>query len=63
MRCFIDRLPPNLRRLIACTAIANGNRTQWQFGYNKYMTATLVNEKIDLLRATTCTVDVGILNE
>ncbi|XP_032798708.2 aminopeptidase N [Daphnia magna] len=56
-------LQPNLRRLISCTAIAEGGRPEWEFGFNRYLDSTLANEKTELLRAITCSLDVGILNE
>jgi aminopeptidase N len=57
------RLSPNLRRLISCTAIADGSRPEWKFGFDKYVNSTLPNEKTELLRAITCTVNVTILTE
>ena len=60
---FDCRLTPNLRRLISCTAIADGGRTEWKFGFDKYLNSTLPNEKTELLRSITCTVNVTILNE
>ncbi|XP_046637633.1 aminopeptidase N-like [Daphnia pulicaria] len=58
-----NELSPNLRRLISCTAIADGSRPEWKFGFDKYVNSTLPNEKTELLRAITCTVNVTILNE
>lgn len=54
-------ISPNLLRLISCSAIANGSDPEWNFGYQKYLASTLANEKIDLLKAMTCTKETDII--
>ena len=60
---FVSRLPPNLRRLVACTGIANGGEDEWEFGFEKYVNSSLANEKTDLLRAITCSQNINTLEE
>lgn len=58
---YVCRLSPNQKRVITCTAIANGGQAEWDFAYNAYKTSEVNGEKSDLLSAMGCSKDSAIL--
>ncbi|KAJ8960401.1 hypothetical protein NQ318_013681, partial [Aromia moschata] len=46
---------PNLRPIVYCTAVRDGNEVEWNFAYDKYLTTSSTSEKNALLDALGCT--------
>uniref|UniRef100_A0A8C6W192 Aminopeptidase n=1 Tax=Nannospalax galili TaxID=1026970 RepID=A0A8C6W192_NANGA len=53
---------PNLRSTVYCNAIAQGGEDEWEFAWEQFRNATLVNEADKLLSALACSNQVWILN-
>lgn len=53
---------PNLRSTIYCNAIAQGGEAEWDFAWEQFRKATLVNEADKLRAALACSKEVWILN-
>lgn len=53
---------PNLRSTIYCNAIAQGGEEEWDFAWDQFQKATLVNEADKLRAALACSKEVWILN-
>ncbi|XP_063912538.1 aminopeptidase N-like isoform X2 [Zophobas morio] len=55
-------IPPNIRDVVYCTAIRQGNEAEWQFAFNRYLNTTSVTEKNVLLDALGCTTRKWLLS-
>ncbi|ELW62808.1 aminopeptidase N [Tupaia chinensis] len=55
-------IPPNLRSTVYCNAIAQGGEDEWDFAFQQFRNATLVNEADKLRAALACSNEVWILN-
>ncbi|XP_012867324.1 PREDICTED: aminopeptidase N [Dipodomys ordii] len=53
---------PNLRSTVYCNAIAQGGEVEWNFAWEQFRNATLVNEADKLRAALACSNQVWILN-
>ncbi|KAM4826095.1 aminopeptidase N [Thomomys bottae] len=53
---------PNLRSTVYCNAIAQGGEVEWNFAWEQFRKATLVNEADKLRSALACSNQVWILN-
>ncbi|XP_039714358.1 LOW QUALITY PROTEIN: aminopeptidase N [Pteropus medius] len=53
---------PNLRSTVYCNAIAQGGEDEWNFAWEQFRKATLVNEADKLRTALACSNQVWILN-
>ncbi|XP_020036767.2 aminopeptidase N [Castor canadensis] len=53
---------PNLRSTVYCNAIAEGGEEEWDFAWEQFRSATLVNEADKLRTALACSNQVWILN-
>ncbi|XP_047594607.1 aminopeptidase N isoform X4 [Lutra lutra] len=53
---------PNLRSIVYCNAVAQGGEEEWNFVWEQFRSATLVNEADKLRAALACTNQVWILN-
>ncbi|XP_013014240.1 aminopeptidase N [Cavia porcellus] len=53
---------PNLRTTVYCNAIAEGSEAEWDFAWNQFLNATLVNEADKLRSGLACSNEVWILN-
>lgn len=53
---------PNLRSTVYCNAISFGGEEEWNFAWDQFRNATLVNEADKLRTALACSKDVWILN-
>lgn len=53
---------PNLRSTVYCNAIAQGGEEEWNFAWDQFRKATLVNEADKLRAALACSKQVWILN-
>ncbi|XP_075860867.1 aminopeptidase N [Microcebus murinus] len=53
---------PNLRSTVYCNAIALGGEEEWNFAWEQFRNATLVNEADKLRAALACSREVWILN-
>lgn len=53
---------PNLRSTIYCNAIAQGGEKEWNFAWEQYQKATVVNEADKLRAALACSTHVWILD-
>ncbi|CAH7340748.1 aminopeptidase N [Phodopus roborovskii] len=53
---------PNLRSTVYCNAISFGGEEEWNFAWDQFRKATLVNEADKLRTALACSKDVWILN-
>ncbi|XP_051004723.1 aminopeptidase N [Acomys russatus] len=57
-----NTIHPNLRSTVYCNAIAYGGEEEWQFAWEQFQKATLVNEADKLRSALACSKEVWILN-
>ncbi|XP_060779905.1 alanyl (membrane) aminopeptidase-like b isoform X2 [Neoarius graeffei] len=57
-----NRIPPNLKSTIYCSAIATGNEDDWDFAWKQYEEATVATEKDVLRYALSCTKTIWLLN-
>ncbi|RZB41451.1 aminopeptidase N, partial [Asbolus verrucosus] len=57
-----ERVPPNLRDIVYCTAIRQGSEAEWNFAYNQYLRTASVSEKNVLLDALGCTTKRWLLS-
>ncbi|XP_036133941.1 aminopeptidase N [Molossus molossus] len=53
---------PNLRSTVYCNAIAQGGEEEWNFAWDQFKKATVVNEADKLRAALACSKQVWILN-
>lgn len=56
------RIHPNLRSTVYCNAIAFGGEEEWNFAWEQFRKATVVNEADKLRSALACSNEVWILN-
>lgn len=49
------RLPPNLREIVYCTSIREGNEREWAFALKRYLSSNLPSEKDVILSSLGCT--------
>lgn len=59
---FTFSIHPNLRKVIYCSAIANGDEDDWEFAWKEYQKATVPAEKDKLRYALSCTKEIWLLN-
>ncbi|RXN18217.1 aminopeptidase N-like protein [Labeo rohita] len=57
-----NKIHPNLRKEIYCSAIAAGDEDDWEFAWNEYQRATAPAEKDKLRYALSCTKEIWLLN-
>ncbi|XP_007256298.3 alanyl (membrane) aminopeptidase-like b [Astyanax mexicanus] len=57
-----NRIPPNLKSTIYCSAIASGDEDDWDFAWNQYEKASIATEKDKLRYALSCTKKMWLLN-
>ena len=57
-----NTIDPNLRSTVYCNAIAQGGEDEWNFAWEQFRKATLVNEADKLRAALACSRQVWILN-
>lgn len=57
-----NTIHPNLRSTVYCNAIAEGSEDEWDFAWDQFLKATLVNEADKLRSALACSNQVWILN-
>ncbi|KAI4875799.1 hypothetical protein NFI96_017138 [Prochilodus magdalenae] len=57
-----NRIPPNLKSAIYCSAIASGDEDDWDFAWGQYEEATIATEKDKLRYALSCTKKIWLLN-
>lgn len=57
-----NSIHPNLRSTVYCNAISFGGEAEWDFAWEQFRKATLVNEADKLRTALACSKDVWILN-
>ncbi|XP_008068818.1 aminopeptidase N [Carlito syrichta] len=57
-----NMIHPNLRSAIYCNAISQGGEAEWNFAWEQFRHATLVNEADKLRAALACSNQVWILN-
>ncbi|XP_027775590.2 aminopeptidase N [Marmota flaviventris] len=58
----INPIHPNLRSTVYCNAISQGGEEEWEFAWQQFRNATLVNEADKLRAALACTNEVWLLN-
>lgn len=56
-----DRISPNLKATIYCTALREGSFQEWYFAYNRYLQTTSASEKELILTALGCTTKPWLL--
>ncbi|XP_052859646.1 aminopeptidase N [Anopheles cruzii] len=54
-------VPVNLRPVVYCNAISNGNETQWNFLWKQYLHSNVGSEKVMIISALGCTRDVRLV--
>ncbi|EGW15127.1 Aminopeptidase N [Cricetulus griseus] len=59
---LMEQIHPNLRSTVYCNAISFGGEEEWNFAWEQFRNATLVNEADKLRAALACSKDVWILN-
>ncbi|XP_054475298.1 alanyl (membrane) aminopeptidase-like b [Anoplopoma fimbria] len=57
-----NSIPPNLRSVIYCQAIAAGGRKEWEFAWDKFQSSSDTSEKDQLREALSCTKEIWLLN-
>ncbi|XP_006885282.1 PREDICTED: aminopeptidase N [Elephantulus edwardii] len=57
-----NTIHPNLRSTVYCQAIAQGGEKEWNFAWEQFQKATLVNEADKLRSSLACSTEVWILN-
>lgn len=57
-----NQIHPNLRSTVYCNAIAFGGEEEWNFAWEQFRKATVVNEADKLRSALACSKEVWILN-
>lgn len=50
-----QKIEPNLRKIVYCTALREGGKVEWNFAYKKFLETRSLSEKIILLDALGCT--------
>lgn len=60
---YFSRIPPNLKLVVYCTSIREGNFAEWTFAYKRYLETTNVNEKQIILSALGCTTETFLLSK
>ncbi|XP_029010285.1 alanyl (membrane) aminopeptidase b, tandem duplicate 1 isoform X2 [Betta splendens] len=58
----INRIHPNLRSTVYCSAIAAGGVAEWEFAWSKFKEATIAIEADKLRSALACTKEPWLLN-
>lgn len=58
----VNSVPLDLRSVVYCTAIRNGDETQWDFLWQRYLNSNVGTEKVLILGALACTREIWILN-
>ncbi|XP_068579969.1 alanyl (membrane) aminopeptidase-like b [Cebidichthys violaceus] len=57
-----NKIPPNLRSVIYCQAVAAGGREEWEFAWDKFQSSSDTSEKDQLRQALSCTKEIWLLN-
>lgn len=57
-----SRIHPNLRTTVYCSAIAAGGTVEWDFGWGRFLNASLASEAEKLRSALACTKEPWLLN-
>ena len=54
-------MSPNLKQIIACTAIREGGEEEWDFAFSRYNETNVAAEKASLLSAMSCSNQAWII--
>ncbi|XP_070567834.1 aminopeptidase N-like [Ptychodera flava] len=57
-----NRISPNVRDVVYCTAIGQGDRQHWEFAWQQYKATQVSSEKLLLMNAMTCSKEPWILS-
>ncbi|KAJ6645268.1 Membrane alanyl aminopeptidase, partial [Pseudolycoriella hygida] len=57
------RVPVDIRPVVYCTAITEGNSSTWNFMWNRFLTENVAAEQVVILTALGCTKDPAILKD
>uniref|UniRef100_A0A669ENS6 Aminopeptidase n=1 Tax=Oreochromis niloticus TaxID=8128 RepID=A0A669ENS6_ORENI len=57
-----NMIHPNLRSVVYCSAIAAGDKAEWEFGWSQFKIASVANEANKLMFALACTNNTELLN-
>uniref|UniRef100_A0A3B3UZ19 Aminopeptidase n=1 Tax=Poecilia latipinna TaxID=48699 RepID=A0A3B3UZ19_9TELE len=60
--CLLFSIHTNLRSVIYCQAVAAGDREEWEFAWEKFLSSTDTSEKDQLRKALSCTKKTWLLN-
>lgn len=60
--CAWFSIPPILRSVIYCQALAAGGREEWDFAWDKFQSSTDTAERDQLGQALACTKKIWLLN-
>jgi len=58
--CF--RIPPDLRSVVYCSALSNGEEKEWNFLWDQYKNATVATDQVLILAALGCTSKTDLLD-
>jgi len=58
---FFERIHPNLRSTVYCSAIATGGAEEWDFGWRMFKNATIAIEADKLMSSLACAKDHVLL--
>ncbi|EFX62776.1 hypothetical protein DAPPUDRAFT_67706, partial [Daphnia pulex] len=57
----VSIISPNLKGIVACTAIEKGDEAEWEFALNRYMASNVASERDVLLTSMSCSEKPWIL--
>lgn len=55
LKLKLHRIHPNLRSVVYCSAMASGDKDEWEFGWSQFKKATVASEASKLMSALACT--------
>lgn len=59
----INRIPPDLRSVVYCSAVSNGGVDEWAFLYDEFLKSKVASDQVLILSALGCTRDVTLLRQ
>lgn len=57
----INRIPPDLRSVVYCSAVSNGEETEWAFLLDQFLKSNVASEQVLILSALGCTRNASLL--
>jgi aminopeptidase N len=60
---LFNRIPANLRSVVFCTALEQGDEKEWNFLWDRYKESIITTEQVTILSALGCTKNVSLLTQ